>query len=249
MVQRGYAIIRGGCSGVGREISLRLAKEGYDIVGNFADKNQAYKGEALVKDVEALGRRCIVHNGDLREQKNVVQLVALARESFGDDLAVFINNGGIFDGKRLPDLDVWEYEELTAIHINALLHCVREVYPLMGKTGGSFINITAVAEPPIREQMDYTLEWSLFQAFTRSLAKTLEPYGVRFNSILSAMVPAPGESPPPPPEPDTLAGPGHDRMCGPFSDKGDTDEITNCMMQIIHSLYMNGQVISPDIRL
>ena len=249
MGQKGYAIVRGGCSGAGREISLRHAREGYDIVGNYADKNQAYKGESLIQDIEALGRCCVVYNADLREQQNVKQLVSFARQSFGDELTVFINNGGIFDGKRLPDLEVWEYEELTAIHINAMLHCVREVYPLMEKNKGSFINITAVASPPAGETLDYTLEWSLFQAFTRSLAKTMEPYHMRFNSIVSAMVPAPGESPPPPPEPDSLAGPGHDRMCGPFFDKGDTDEITNCMMQIIHAPYMNGQVVSPDIRL
>ena len=246
MSKKGYAIVRGGCSGVGREISLRLAREGYDIVGNFADENQAWKGEALVRDVEALGRRCVVHNGDLRDYQNAADLIALAKVSFGDDLAVFVNNGGIFDGKRLPDLEVWEYEELTAIHINALLHCAREARPLLAGTGGCFVNVTAVACPPEGETMDYGLEKALFDVFTRSLAGTLEPDGIRVNSILSAMVPAPGEEPPPPAPP---AGPGHDRMCGPFSDKGDTDQICDCLMQMIGAPYMSGQVISPDIRL
>lgn len=249
MSNKGYAIIRGGCSGAGREISMRLAAEGYDIVGNFADINQSYKGEQLIKDVAALGVGCIAHNGDLRDFENVKTLFETARGAFGDDLAVFVNNGGIFDGKRLPELDIKEYEELTAIHINALLHCVKLSYPLMqARGGGAFINVTSISAPMPGESIDTALERSLFDAFTRSLAKTLDPYNMRMNSILSAMTLAPGETPPPPPEATPLSGAGHDRMCFPFSDKGTTDTLCDWLMYIINSPHITGQVVCPNLR-
>lgn len=247
MESRKYAIIRGGCSGLGREISLRLASEGYDIVGNFADVNQSYKGDALIADVEALGRKCVVHNGDLREYKQVQKLFQTAQEAFGDCLAVFVNNGGIFDGKRLPELEVWEYEELTAIHINAALHCTKEACRVMqGQGGGAIINVTAIASPPVGEVLNVSLERTLFDAFTRSLASTMEPYGVRFNSVLCAMVPSPGEEPPPPMV--APSGPGHDRMCGPFADKGDTDAVCDMIVSMINSPHMSGQIVAPNLR-
>jgi NAD(P)-dependent dehydrogenase (short-subunit alcohol dehydrogenase family) len=78
------ALITGAARGQGRAHAIRLAQEGADILAFDCPANggvpysvaTAADLEITVKEVEALGRRIIAHEGDVREQAPLDNLFA-----------------------------------------------------------------------------------------------------------------------------------------------------------------------------
>jgi NAD(P)-dependent dehydrogenase (short-subunit alcohol dehydrogenase family) len=85
------ALITGGGRGIGREISLQLAKAGCDIAINYhARKDDAEKTAA---EVHALGRRAITVQADVANSADVKRLVAEVEAQLGP-INILVNNAG-----------------------------------------------------------------------------------------------------------------------------------------------------------
>ncbi|HAA7564947.1 TPA_asm: enoyl-ACP reductase, partial [Listeria monocytogenes] len=52
------ALVTGSSRGLGREIAIALAKEGYDIAVNFSRNRK--KAEEVQQEIEQLGRKCVI---------------------------------------------------------------------------------------------------------------------------------------------------------------------------------------------
>ena len=63
------SIVTGGNGGIGRAIAMGLAHQGADIV--LAARNEQKTG-AVVKEIEAMGRRCIGVRCDVLEKKDII---------------------------------------------------------------------------------------------------------------------------------------------------------------------------------
>ena len=71
------AMITGGSRGLGRNTAIRLAKNGADIVLTY--RSQQKEGEAVVAEIEGLGRKAVLLQLDVAEVKQF--------DRFRDDLA------------------------------------------------------------------------------------------------------------------------------------------------------------------
>jgi len=78
-VERRVAVITGGAQGIGRASALRIAEEGRDIVIADLDMN----GEAVAKEVEALGQRALFIKTDVTDESAVHAMVDQAKAAFG----------------------------------------------------------------------------------------------------------------------------------------------------------------------
>ena len=88
------AIVTGGNGGIGRAIAIGLAQHGADIV--VAARNEQ-KTATVVKEIEALGRRCIGVRCDVLEQDDIHNTVDRAVGELGS-LNILVNNAGIAPG-------------------------------------------------------------------------------------------------------------------------------------------------------
>ena len=58
------ALITGGARGIGKQIALTLAKEGYNIALNYRKENQEL--ENLKKEIETQNVKCLCIQGDVK---------------------------------------------------------------------------------------------------------------------------------------------------------------------------------------
>src|SRR6266404_1576338 len=84
------ALVTGAARGLGRAISLALAHAGADVALGLRDKES---GDALVKEIEALGRRALALQMDVLHLDQIAQAIAAA-EAFSGKLDILVNNAG-----------------------------------------------------------------------------------------------------------------------------------------------------------
>lgn len=244
--QDGYVVVRGGVSGAGRYMSLKLAREGYNVFAHTADAAHNFRGDILVKECGDLGVKFAYDSGDPNVYENAARIVADADRELGGKMLAYINNDGVVDGGRLPDLTFGQYKELLDMHFLTMLNCVKTAAEHMAKQGGGvFINTVCLMPFPGKEA-DFSFEISLYEAFTRSLAKTYAPMNVRINSILSAPL-----AYPPDPQLEPEAAPKeeeHEMHFAPVLSTESPDEFLDLLMKVVESPGMTGQVFAPNVR-
>lgn len=86
------ALVTGASSGIGRAVSLALARAGADVVVNYAHDHEG--AAAAVADIEACGRRAFAVQADVSREEEVEAMFARAVETFGT-LHVVVCNAGL----------------------------------------------------------------------------------------------------------------------------------------------------------
>ncbi len=243
-----FVLVRGGVSGAGRNISLKVAKEGYNVFANTADSAHNYRGDILIDECAALGVKFAYDSGDPAVYENAQQIVNDAEAVFGGRMVAYINNDGIVDGGRLPSYTFEQYKELLDMHILTMLNCAKTAAEYMARNGGGqFINVVACMAPPWEEgERDFSFEVDLYRAFTKSLAKTYAPQNVRFNTIISVPL-----AYPPDPQLEPMEMPKEMERALHFGEpKMSTespDEFMDLLLKVIQSPGMTGQTFSQDM--
>ena len=86
------ALVTGASGGIGRSVSIALAKAGADVVINYS--GNLAKAEEVQKEVEALGRKAMVIKADISSADEVSAMMKAAVKSFGK-IDILVNNAGI----------------------------------------------------------------------------------------------------------------------------------------------------------
>ncbi|MCR2044635.1 SDR family oxidoreductase [Anaerosalibacter massiliensis] len=175
------ALITGGDSGIGRAVAVTYAKEGADVAIVHLCENRDAQDTVLA--VEALGRKCIQIQSDLRMEQNIINSVEQAVEQLGG-LDILINNAGV----QYPQnsiLDITKEQLLNTFESNffSYFYMTKAVLPHLSN-GCAIINTTSVTafegEPTL---IDYSSTKGAIVAFTRSMALSLMKMGIRVNAV------------------------------------------------------------------
>ncbi|MBB5711788.1 SDR family NAD(P)-dependent oxidoreductase [Sphingomonas xinjiangensis] len=178
------ALITGGSRGIGAAIVTRLAREGADVVFSYSSSREG--AEAVVAQVEALGRRSISIQADQAITQEVEQMVRDAHSAFGR-LDIVVNSAGVFVTGQIddPELDVAALDRQLDINVRAVVTVMRTAAPLM-ENGGSVVSIGttgAMHHTPFAGIADYVASKAAVAAYTRSWARDLGPRNIRANTI------------------------------------------------------------------
>ena len=75
------AVVTGAAKRIGRDIALRFAREGADVVVNYeASKSEA---ESVVAEIVAMGRRSLAVQGNVAHREDVQRLFRAVESEFG----------------------------------------------------------------------------------------------------------------------------------------------------------------------
>ncbi|WP_046174811.1 enoyl-[acyl-carrier-protein] reductase FabL [Domibacillus indicus] len=176
------ALVTGSSRGVGKAIALALARQGYDIVVNYARSKTA--AEETAKEVEALGQRALVIKANVGDTDKIKAMFETISREFGR-LDLFINNAASGVQRPIMELEEKHWDWTMDINSKALLFCAQEAAKLMEKNGGgSIISISSLGS--IRYLKNYTavgVSKAAVEALTRYLSVELAPKNIVVNAV------------------------------------------------------------------
>ncbi|POY37304.1 NAD(P)-dependent oxidoreductase [Solitalea longa] len=173
--------ISGGDSGIGRAIAVLFAKHGSDIaISYFSEHNDAKKTK---EEVEKQGVKCLLIDGDLKEESFCKHSIQLTVKTFGR-LDVLINNAAVqYPQKDLKNISADQLTETFQTNIFAMFYLTIEALNYLNE-GSTIINTTSVtAYRGSAHLIDYASTKGAIVAFTRSLSAALADKKIRVNAV------------------------------------------------------------------
>ena len=177
---QGVALVTGASRGIGRAIALRLARDGFDVVVNYA--GNADKAQETVAAIEWLGRKALAIQADVAEAGDVARLFEAAQQAFGR-IDVVVNSAGVMPMAAIrPDqLDAFDRAIATNLRGSFLVlaHAAQQL-----KEGGRIIALsTSVIANSFPGYGPYIASKAGAEGLVHVLANELRGRGITVNAI------------------------------------------------------------------
>jgi dihydroxycyclohexadiene carboxylate dehydrogenase len=179
------AIVTGAAQGIGREVALRMAREGAKVA--LVDRSE------LVEEVRRdAGGDSIAISADLESFSGATDAVARAQKAFGK-IDILVNNvGGTIWAKPFAEYEEAQIEAEIRRSLFPTLWCCRAVLPEMLEAGGGVIvNVSSIATRGVN-RVPYAAAKGGVNAITACLAMEYAEHGIR----VCATAPGGTEAPP-----------------------------------------------------
>lgn len=180
-------LITGASRGIGKQIALTMAKEGYDIVLNCRNENEEVL--EVKSQIEGLGANCLIVQGDVANQSDCERFVKEAIEKFGK-IDVLVNNAGITKDMLLARMKEEDFKQVIDVNLMGTFHVTKQVVPYMMKArNGRIINISSVVGISGNAgQSNYAASKAGIIGFTKSLAKELAARNILVNAVAPGFI-------------------------------------------------------------
>ena len=235
------ALVTGASKGIGNAVAKKFAEQGANVA--FTYLSSVEKGEALEKELTAMGIQAKGYRSDASDFAAAEQLINSVVEDFGR-LDVLVNNAGITKDNLLMRMteEMWD----TVINVN-LKSCFNTVKAatrtFMKQKSGSIINMTSVVGIKGNAgQGNYAASKSGIIGFTKSVALELGSRGIRCNAIAPGFI----ETEMTDVLDEKMVQSWRDAI--PLKRGGTPDDVADCTVFLASdmSTYITGQVLQVD---
>jgi 3-oxoacyl-[acyl-carrier protein] reductase len=185
------AIVTGSGRGIGREIALRLARDGARVVVNDIDETPALETIALIR---ALGSDAVACTGDVSAPDFGERIVKTALDAFGD-AHIVVNNAGYTWDSVIQKMSDEQWDAILDVHLKAPFRILRAFFAHLktaveaeAKDGRrvvrKVVNISSTSGVNGNAgQSNYAAAKSGINGLTKTLAKEWGRYNVTVNSV------------------------------------------------------------------
>ncbi|UIF88166.1 SDR family NAD(P)-dependent oxidoreductase [Cupriavidus sp. UYPR2.512] len=185
------AIVTGGGSGIGKEVAMRLVKDGASVVIGGRDEE---KLRLAASQIDASGERVRYLAGDIAQLPVAAGLVELATREFGG-VDILINNAGVFRPKGFLELNETEYDWFLDTILKGKFFMAQAAARAMQPRGGGAIvqtgSLWALQAIGATPSAAYSAANAGVHALTRNLAIELAPLNIRINTVAPGVVETP----------------------------------------------------------
>jgi 3-oxoacyl-[acyl-carrier protein] reductase len=174
------ALITGASRGIGRAIALRLARDGFSVVVNYAGNTKL--ADEAVAAIESTGGRAIAVQGDVAEPADMARVFDAAQERFGR-IGVVVNSAGVMPNTPIASGDVETFDKVIRTNLRGAFIVLGEAAKRM-KEGGRIIALsTSVIGPALPTYGPYIASKAGVEGLVRVLANELRGRGITVNAI------------------------------------------------------------------
>jgi 3-oxoacyl-[acyl-carrier protein] reductase len=181
------AIVTGGARGIGRGIAFRLAEQGADVAFSFRGNKAA--ADETAKDLEALGRKALAVQADVKEPESADALVKAALEAFGK-VDILVNNAGITRDDLIMRMSPEMWRDVLETNLFGAFYVTKAVTrPMLKARSGRIVNITSVSgQAGQMGQANYSSAKAGLIGLTKATARELASRGITCNAVAPGFV-------------------------------------------------------------
>ena len=235
------ALVTGATRGIGKQIALTLAKEGYNIALNYRTQNEEL--ENTKKEIEANNVKCLTVQGDVSSFEDCERFVKEIIEEYGK-IDVLVNNAGITKDTLLMRMKKEDFTSVIDVNLVGTFNVTKNVISYMMKArSGRVVNISSVVGVAGNAgQTNYSASKAGIIGFTKSLAKEVASRNILVNAVAPGFIETAMT--------DVLKDEVKENIAKsiPLNRMGKTEDIANVVKFLAskESSYITGQVINVD---
>jgi len=182
------AIVTGATRGIGRAITLELARRGANVAFNYVKSRET--ADALMKEVGSLGVRAVASQCDVANTEAAGEMVKQVRESFGR-IDYLINNAGITRDNLILRMKEEDWDAVIDTNLKGAWNFAKAALRVMLRQddGGSILNISSISgSVGMPGQSNYSASKAGMFGLTKALAKEVASRKVTVNALALGMV-------------------------------------------------------------
>lgn len=176
------AVVTGGGRGIGRAVCLAFAKEGTDVIVNYASQDKP--AQEVVELIGKMGRKAVAVKGNVAVKADVEKIINTCVDHFGK-IDILVNNAGVSKPSMLYKMTEEQWDEVIDIQLKGPFLCTQVASKfMMDRKYGRIINVTSSAGLwGTKGQINYSAAKGGVVALTKSAARELAGYGITVNVI------------------------------------------------------------------
>ncbi len=184
-----FALVTGGSRGIGKACCLSLAENGYSILLNYRNNDEA--AQQTKTEVEAFGVKCELLKLDVSNKEDIALKLDEWLDNNPDKLIeVLVNNAGI----KRDNLMIWltdeEWESVLNTSLNSFFYITRRlIKPMVANRFGRIINIVSLSGiKGMPGQTNYSASKGGIIAATKALAQEVGRRNITVNAVAPGFI-------------------------------------------------------------
>ncbi len=184
---RNVAIVTGGTRGIGRAISARLARDGWDLLATYHSDNDA--AVTAQQQLREFGGRVEILAADISTPDGAGQTIETAIQAFGK-IDALVNNAGITRDTLIMRMSEDDWDAVLSTNLKgAFLTSKAVIRPMLRQRSGRIVNLTSVVGLVGNAgQANYAAAKAGLVGLTKSLAKEVGSRGITVNAVAPGFI-------------------------------------------------------------
>ncbi|AOI96274.1 SDR family oxidoreductase [Burkholderia sp. LA-2-3-30-S1-D2] len=174
------ALVTGSSRGIGAEIAIRLARDGFKVVVNYA--SNAAPAEEVAATIRESGGDALLVKADIADPAATIAMFDATEKAFGR-VDVVVNSAGVMNQAKIADFDDATFDRTVAINFKGAFNVSREAARRV-RDGGRIMNLTtSVTGVRLPTYAVYIATKCAVEGLTQVLAQELRGRGISVNAV------------------------------------------------------------------